>query len=230
MAAEPSLKRLLLLAGFLLAIAGVATFAAWQYYSKRLPGQGKATSESLPILGDVPAFELTAFDGTQVTRESLAGKVWVADFIFTTCGGLCPIMTNAMAGVQDAARKAGIGPEDLRLVSVSTDPETDTPERLRAYAEQHRANAEQWHFVRGPFDVVQRFSQDALKLALERANEKQRAEGAEKVMHSDRFVLVDRESRIRGFYSGTRPGEVRQLIEDLPRLIAEDRSKGDAAK
>ncbi|MCB9880259.1 MAG: SCO family protein [Planctomycetes bacterium] len=230
MASEPSLKRFLLLAGFVLAIAGVATFAAWQYYSKRVPGQRQATSESLPILGDVPAFALTSFDGTQVTRESLAGKVWVADFIFTTCGGLCPIMTNAMAGVQDAARKAGLGPDDLRLVSVSTDPETDTPERLRAYAEQHRARTEQWHFLRGPFDQVQSFSQDALKLALERASEKQRAEGAEKIMHSDRFVLVDRESRIRGFYSGTRPSEVRQLIEDLPRLVAEGPAKAGASK
>ena len=217
MTSTASTKRIIIVSVLLLAIAGIAAAAALQYYTREV--KGKAV---LPVLGEVMDFEFENYDGTKVTRASMLGKVWVVDFIFTTCGGLCPLMTTAMGQVQQGVRAiGGLDATSLRLVSVTTDPEVDTKERLRAYAETHEARPELWYFLRGPFADVQRFSQDALKLSLERATKEQVSAGAEKVMHSDRFVLIDRRGRIRGFYGGTRPDEVRELIQAIPRLVAE---------
>lgn len=206
---------------FICGIGAIALAAVWQIYAKNAADPSK---DALPVYGDVGEFEFEFdnYDGRKISDELLRGKVWVVDFIFTTCGGLCPVMTTAMRTVQESTKSdPALGPDTLRLLSISTDPTVDTPARLRAYAEQFDVDPSRWHLVRGDFRTVQRFSQQALKLGLERATTTQIDEGAEKVIHSNKFVLVDRRGRIRGHYAGTSPGEVQQLIADIARLAGE---------
>src|ERR1700675_2442730 len=100
---------------------------------------------SLEVLGDIPQFELMAQDGQPFHSRVLAGKIWVADFIYTTCPGPCPRMTSEMREVQDAVVKM----PDVKLVSFTVDPARDTPLVLADYPKLHRASAEHWYFLTG---------------------------------------------------------------------------------
>lgn len=207
----------------ILGVGAIGMGSAWWMYGKKLAQRPSANERDakkgeLPVYGDVADFAFANFDGREITRSSLRGKVWVVDFIFTTCTGLCPVMTGAMRQVQERT-KARISADDLRLVSITTDPEVDTRERLAEYAEKFGADAARWHIVRGEFKDVQRFSQNALKLGLERATKTQVDAGSEKIIHSNKFVLIDRDGKIRGIYSGTDDAEVDELIRDVPKLL-----------
>src|SRR5580692_10467786 len=114
----------------------------------------------LEVLGDIPQFELTAQSGQPFHSQTLAGKIWVADFIYTTCPGPCPRMTSQMREVQDAVLKI----PDVRLVSFSVDPANDTPPVLAAYAKVHGASPSIWYFLTGPVPTLQMLDRDAFKL------------------------------------------------------------------
>lgn len=157
----------------------------------------------------VPDFTLTDQAGKAVTRQDLAGKVWVADFIFTNCGGTCPLMTGRMRKLQDAL------PPEIRLVSFTVDPSRDTPEVLANYAKQHGAADDRWIFLTGRKDELYDLSIKGFKLALEEGTGTE----AEPITHSTRFVLVDREGQIRGYYSGMEEDALQRLIEDARRLL-----------
>lgn len=162
---------------------------------------------SLPVLYNVPEFQLTAQDGNAFDSKTLAGKIWVADFIYTTCPGPCPRMTSQMHEVQDAILKM----PDVKLVSFTVDPARDTPEVLAAYAKTHRASSEHWYFLTGPTETLQKLDRDAFKLG----NVDNTLE------HSTRFVLVDRQARIRAYYDTSEAGSIRRLIEDIYALARE---------
>src|ERR1700675_3050639 len=115
---------------------------------------------SLEVLGDIPQFELMAQDGQPFHSRVLAGKIWVADFIYTTCPGPCPRMTSQMREVQDAVLKI----PDVRLVSFTVDPAEDTPPVLAAYAKTHGASDSIWYFLTGPVSTLQMLDRDAFKL------------------------------------------------------------------
>lgn len=173
----------------------------------------------LPVLGQVPAFSLVAADEASVTQAQLAGHVWVADFVFTTCPGLCPILTRQMAKLVGAVQ-ATPGGDDVRFVSFSVDPANDTPAALRAYATRHQADPQRWLFLTGPHAALYALIRDGFHLAVVEA-----AAGDEKtgelITHSDRFVLVDAQLRIRAYYEGTEEGAVGQIVRDIERLRAE---------
>jgi len=161
----------------------------------------------MPILGQVPEFELTAETGERFTRNDLAGKIWVADFIYTNCSGPCPLMTSKMRRVQaSVASMPGV-----RLVSFSVDPDHDTPPVLAAYARQFHADPDRWVFLTGSHDTLQLLSRDAFKLTDITAD----------LTHSTRFVLVDRRSRIRGYYGTADDSAIPDLIADIRRLAKE---------
>jgi protein SCO1/2 len=101
---------------------------------------------ALPVYYDVPAFDLVAQDGQSFHSAVLAGKIWVADFIYTTCPGPCPRMTSQMHEVQDAIVKM----PDVKLVSFTVDPARDTPMVLADYAKVHGASSDRWYFLTGP--------------------------------------------------------------------------------
>jgi len=167
----------------------------------------------LPVLGTVPAFTLTAGDGRTVSAEELRGQVWIADFIFTRCPGQCPVLTANMAKLQTAlpADAAGV----VRLVSFSVDPAHDTPEVLRAYAERFGADGTRWTFLTGDRDALYTLIRDGFYLAV---NEEPGSTGM--ITHSDRFILVDRDLRIRGYYSGSDPEGNARVVRDAARLRA----------
>ena len=165
------------------------------------------SKSSLPVYYDVPEFQLTAQDGQPFDSKVLAGKIWVADFIYTTCPGPCPRMTSQMHEVQNAILKM----PDVKLVSFTVDPARDTPQVLADYAKIHGASAEHWYFLTGPPSTLQKLDRDTFKLGNVDAT----------LEHSTRFVLVDRQSRIRGYYDTSESGAIRKLIDNIYALARE---------
>ncbi|HYL37854.1 MAG TPA: SCO family protein [Bryobacteraceae bacterium] len=164
-------------------------------------------SSSLQVYYDVPEFHLVAQDGQPFDSQALAGKIWVADFIYTTCPGPCPRMTSQMRQVQDAIEKM----PDVKLVSFTVDPARDTPAVLAGYAKAHGAAAERWYFLTGAVATLQTLDRDVFKLGnLDALLE-----------HSTRFVLVDRKSRIRGYYETSESQNIPKLIGDIYSLARE---------
>jgi protein SCO1 len=161
------------------------------------------------VLGTVPAFSLTERHGATVTAGNLAGHVWIADFVFTRCPDICPVLSTRMAALQD---KVAGGDPPVRLVSISVDPDHDTPEVLAAYADHYRAGPS-WLFLTGSRDAVSVLLRDGFRVAFSDAGP-----AASPITHSDRFVLVDRQLRIRGYYHGNDPGDVTRLVADAARL------------
>ena len=164
---------------------------------------------SLPILGTVPPFALTERGGDTVRAEDLAGHVWVADFVFTRCPDFCPALTSRFARLQ---RELDVATDRVRLVSFSVDPTHDTPEVLQSYATRAGARPG-WLFVTGPRDTVAALLREGFHVAY--ADD---GPPSSPITHSDRFVLVDPELRIRGYYHGTDDADVARLVRDAAAL------------
>lgn len=161
-------------------------------------------------LGSAPTFAMTDQTGKRLASDALDGKVWAAEFFFTRCTGVCPVMNRNMAKVFEALKEW----EDFAIVSFSVDPQNDTPQVLAEYAEQYGADATKWYFLNGPKEEVVRLSREGFLLGT--------SEVAEEFVHSNRFVLVGRDGEIRGYYVGTDEAEVHQLIADALRLLREE--------
>ena len=157
----------------------------------------------------VPDFSLIDQTGKTVTLRELNGKVWVADFIFTNCGGTCPMMTGKMRKLQQTL------PPEIRMVSFTVDPARDTPKVLAAYAEEHGANRDRWLFLTGEKQAMYDLCLKGFKLPLDDAG----GTPAEPITHSSRFVLVDRHGEIRGYYSGLEEEGFKRLAEDAKTLL-----------
>jgi protein SCO1/2 len=164
----------------------------------------------LPVLATLPEFRFTAATGEPFGADELRGRVWVADFIFTRCPTVCPMLTERLGRVQHRAR--GLGPA-FHLVSISIDPEHDTPPALAAFAAAHGASPRMWTFVTGPFADVQKVANEGFKVSVGR-------DGASELYHGSHVVLVDRELRIRGYYDVSTDAGVDQLMRDIGLLIA----------
>jgi len=170
---------------------------------------GCSTKADPPMYGTAPAFSFTERSGREVQSSELAGKVWVADFIFTSCAGACPVMTEKMRALQEKL------PPEIRLVSFTVDPERDTPETLRSYAERAGADRERWLFLTGNKEALYKLSIEGFKLGVDDAA----GTPAEPITHSTRFVLVDREGRIRGYYGMEDETALERLEEDATGLL-----------
>lgn len=164
-------------------------------------------AETLPVISTLPGFSLTTDKDRPLSKEDLLGKVWIADFIFTSCGGPCPRMTESMA---DVAERLALYP-DVRFVSVSVDPETDTPEVLARYSDRYGADPTRWDFLTGNMDTIQKLAVEGFKIG----------SVDDPIIHSTKFCLVDRAGQIRGYYTGTDPEEIDALIEAVHRLMKE---------
>lgn len=194
------------------ALAGVAlglAIAGAHWYQQAVLARESAT---LPDLGMLPGFSLVERDGSAVTLETLRGKVWVADFVFTHCAGPCPLLSAKMSRLQKAVSDL----EDVRLVSFTVDPERDTPEVLAEYSQHYNADAQRWLFLTGPKEPLYRLVGEGFLLAVDAGGP-----DAGLVTHSTRFVLVDRQGHIRGYYDGAEPGTVEQIVPDIRLLLAE---------
>jgi protein SCO1/2 len=171
------------------------------------------STEGLNQYGSVPDFSLTERSGSAVSLAELRGKIWIADFIYTTCTDTCPLQTATLAKLQqEYGGKLGV-----QLVSISVDPERDTPEVLTQYAEKYQADARRWYFLTGPRDRIMELIQQGFHLAVMSAPPDGVATGA--IPHSPRFVLVDKQARIRGYYDSREAEALIRLKNDIDALL-----------
>jgi protein SCO1/2 len=167
------------------------------------------SSRPLPSYGSVPTFDLVNQDTQAFGSKQLTGKIWIADFIFTTCRGPCPIISTRMSELQKPLANS-----DVHLVSFSVDPETDTPPVLREYADKLRKEPYRWDFLTGSKDTIAFVSRDGFKLGI--SDGEQPESGP---VHSTRFVLVDRRGAIRGYYDALAADGVTKLLADTQHLL-----------
>ncbi len=169
----------------------------------------------LKVLGRVPAFSLTDQAGNEVSSDQMEGKIWVATFIFTRCGATCPAQTEAFAKLQKSLRKSGAW-GTVELVTITVDPEFDTPAVMKKYGEKAKADFEHWRFLTGDRGVIWDLSKDGFKLPILSPRD-----GNELISHSPMFVLVDNQNQIRGYYSGISPQANEKLKMDILWLLDE---------
>jgi protein SCO1/2 len=174
------------------------------------------STKDLPALGAVPHFAMTDQGGASFTNDALRGNVWAAAFIFTRCPSACPRVTKAMRGVQLDAKSRGIR---LRLVSISLDPDNDTPEVLLRYAAQYGADTSTWSFVTGDAATIRKTAEQGFKIAAEGNADPSKADFG--IMHGTQLVLVDRAQNIRGYYATNDDQALRRIVDDAARLISE---------
>ena len=165
------------------------------------------SNSDLPVIGTIPEFYFTDSRDKRISRADLDGKVWVADFIFTTCTMACPVLTGNM----NLVHKEFQNNDDVRIVSISVYPEYDTPEVLKKYASQYDANTNRWHFLTGPEENVQNVIKNGFKMG----------DYEDIIFHSEKFALVDQKGRLRGYYSGMQTEDVTRLKKDIKKLLKE---------
>lgn len=213
---DPKTRTILLTAGGLgLALAVLAGVLSWR----------RAQATRLDDFWAAPAFALTDQFERPVRSEDLAGQVVVANFIYTNCRDICPVLSLRMQQLQERLRTDGLLDGRVQLLSFSVDPEHDTPAVLRAYAERHQANPEAWRFLSGPGDVLLPLVVDGFRLGVEvlppPAADHSAHGGAmplTEVMHSGRFVLIDQQGRVRAYYHGN-DVELTRIVQDLRALL-----------
>ncbi len=196
-----------------------------------LEGTTGGTLVRLEIYGTIPPFSLIERSGRPMTLEDLRGKVWVANFIYTQCTETCPTQSLQISRLQSE-----FSPEpDLRLVSITVDPERDTPEVLARYAERHQADPERWLFLTGPKRAIYHLAADGFKLSVVDPDDPKQTSsilpflelrpafathGSKGlVIHSSRFVLVDRHARIRAYHQPTDQESLERLRPNLRLLL-----------
>jgi cytochrome oxidase Cu insertion factor (SCO1/SenC/PrrC family) len=203
-----------------LAASALAVFlfaAIWIWGPRQAPkGSSKERPlEGLGLFGSVPNFNLTERSGRSIALKDLKGKVWIVNFIYTHCPDTCPVQSVQMKELQSEFADE----KDLRLISITVDPRRDTPRVLSAYADRFGADPERWWFLTGDRDAIYKLAIDGFRLgAAEIPQEKRPASGATHA-HSPRFVLVDRNARIRGYYASTEPEAMGLLRRDLKTLL-----------
>ncbi len=170
----------------------------------------------LPVYWTVPDFQLIADNGKPITLADLKGKVWVAEFFFTSCAGICLEMNRNMQKVQRSFK----GNLDFRIVAFTVDPHRDTPDILREYGKNFGAQPGQWIFVTGEKKAIYRLARHGFRVTAQEVKPEEEG-GPLDFIHSDRFILVDRQGRIRGYYNGTDEKQVARLIADIRRLLRE---------
>lgn len=161
----------------------------------------------LPVLGQVEDFQLYDSEGNAFSSARLHGKVWIADFFFTTCGDICPMLSKNMAALSRSFELE----RGVILVSITVNPEFDSPAVLEQYKQKMKTNNPRWYFLSGSREDISRLAIHSFKLgSIE-----------EPIFHSAKFALVDRYGLIRGYYEGTQKEELNQIFKDASRLLNE---------
>jgi protein SCO1/2 len=168
-----------------------------------LTGCGRAAGE-LPDYGKVPDFRMVDSQGHDFDSRSLNGKVWVADFIYTSCPGVCPRMTSEMARVSQRLAKEN----DVRLVSISVDPEHDSPPVLNAFAHRYGGPTPTWIFLTGTPQTIHLLAYKTFHMG----------DIIAKMDHSTKFALVDGQGHIRGYYDSFDPASIEKMMRDVEVL------------
>lgn len=161
-----------------------------------------------PPLADLPAFSLTTSEGKPFTKKDLKGSAWVVDFIFTRCQGQCPLLNEKMLRMKRELKDL----KAFRVLSITVDPKYDRPKILAAYAKGLGVSPADWVFTTGEKVKIDSLIRDGFKLA---------GGNGDEIAHSARFVLVDGQGRIRGYYQALEDEKLAELKKDLGELSAE---------
>ena len=196
-------KSTLIWVGLGVIIIAIAGINLWSMFDTKLEG-----SPDLPKLVEarVPDFSLTNQQGQSLSRSNMAGKIWIADFIFTNCPTICPAMTQEMARLQSE-----FVADPIYFVSFSVDPERDTVDVLSRYATAYGADDRRWHFLTGEKASIYQLAEQGFSLAAG-------PQGSE-ILHSPRFVLVTSEGKIHGHYDSRRKPAMLRLRRDVKTLL-----------
>jgi protein SCO1/2 len=190
---------------WVIAVSFLFAFPIFKSVQRQLP-------DPLPVLGNVPDFTFTNENGKPFGSRDLEGKVYLANFIFTSCQTVCPKLLEKIKTVQHRMR--GVI-DRAAIVSFSVDPENDTPEVLYAKAREMNANPNVWRFLTAPLEDTKKLLVDGFKVPL---GEKELAANVLDVAHSNKLVLVDQRGQIRGYYS-TEKDDINKLMIDVGLII-----------
>ena len=163
----------------------------------------------------VKPFSFINQDGKVITDKDFTNKIYVVEYFFTTCEGICPKMNENMAKVYQAFR----GQNDVAILSHTVDPETDTVEQLKRYSMKFDADPNQWVFVTGNKDSLYKMAIKSYIVPV--TEDTTNTDVLPDFIHTEKFILVDKEKHIRGIYDGTNEGDVKKLIVDISTLQSE---------
>lgn len=217
--AEKNTSQRLLWAGLVVALLAIGIYALNDWLKKQ---EITEPSRIIPVLGTVPEFALTDQGGKPFGTGDLKGKIYVVDLIFTNCAGTCPMLTAEMASLQKSLKKTN----DVHLVSISVDPNNDTPEILADYAKKYNADLTSWHFLTGKVSTIYTVAKDGFKMTVDSVSD----DIQNPIVHSERFALVDKQGRIRAFYNGTEPESKEKLLFDIGDLMREEKKEAEKAQ
>ncbi len=183
-------------------------------FTPRWIGEGEAAYKDIHT---VAPFVFMDQNGETITEKDFRGKIYIADFIFTSCPSICPVMTRHMAQVQEKFRDD----PDIKFISHSVTPERDSVSVLRQYATDNGVIDGKWHVVTGDREEIYTLARRSYFADKDIGFKK----GPDDFLHTDNFILVDQQRRIRGVYSGTMPDEMGRLIEDIMTLKSEGENR-----
>lgn len=182
----------------------VAVFAYLKFRPSITGPNSISIEAKLPMFGRISDFQLTNQNNKTISLQDFKGKAWIASFIFTRCQGPCPLISQKMARLQNELSSF----ENIRHVSISMDPDYDTPAVLEEYAKKYNADPSRWFFLTGNKDDIINLAIEAFKLPA----------GEDPNIHSTRFVLVDQDGQIRGYYDSQENNALKKLTRDIQRL------------
>ena len=173
-----------------------------------------SSKSRLPVLNIVKPFSFERQDGRQISEKNVAGKVYAAEFFFTTCEGICPKMNRNMKKVFDEFKNEN----DFLILSHTVDPETDNIARLKTYADSLGADIKSWWFLTGSKDSLYKTARESYILDDPKNNA---TNIDEQFIHTQFFALIDRNGQVRGIYDGLKKDEIEKLITDIKDLLKE---------
>jgi protein SCO1/2 len=185
-----------LLAGFYIALMATTDFA----------------KEKLPVLSTVRPFSFQRQDGQMISEKNVSGKVYIAEYFFTTCKGICPKMNKNMKAVYEELKKE----PDFMILSHTVDPETDSVTRLKHYGDSLGASIQNWWFLTGTKESLYKTARESYLLDNQENSSKNISD---QFIHTQFFALVDRNGQVRGIYDGLKQDEIQQLIVDTRLLL-----------
>ncbi len=162
----------------------------------------------------IDEFSFQNQENKTISRADVEGKVFVAEYFFTTCGTICPIMNQQMMRIQEAYKNN----PDLKILSFTVDPDIDDVKQMKTYADGHGADPNQWYFLTGNKEDLYSLARKSFFI-LKPAEAENLGDAGSDFIHTNNFVLVDQKLRIRGYYDGTNPKEVDKLIQDIQILF-----------
>lgn len=195
----------------------IGSFGEHHFTLRKYFPQVNATGEVLrdaqgdTLFNQVPAFQLTSQQGHVISQKDLDGNIYVADFFFATCPDICKAMSSQLVRVQEAF----VDEPNVKLVSFTVNPEYDTPEVLKEYGERYNADPNKWFFLTGDREKIYSLAQKGFYLPV------MQVEGQQDFIHSEKFMLVDKERYVRGIYDGTDREDVDRLILEIKVLLDE---------